>query len=166
LAGSMSGRAERGARHMGRPGKKRGGPSPDEQWHLQFFQMDFKWVWCFWPEVGSTKPQKSQIKYGWKELEIRNNFSYRNFSRFEMKFELKIREASMSWISIDIYWKFLELWISMKFGQQAPCYTLLQGKINSHQKRIRNLNSTKKGNWIDFAIVQNLNFIFEFHLLI
>jgi hypothetical protein len=24
----------------------------------------------------------------------------------------------------------LELWISMKFGQQAPCYTLLPGKKN------------------------------------
>jgi hypothetical protein len=34
----------------------------------------------------------------------------------------------MSRISIEIYWKFLELWISMKFGQQAPYYTLLQGK--------------------------------------
>jgi hypothetical protein len=34
----------------------------------------------------------------------------------------------------------------MKFGQQAPGYTLLQGKINFHQTRIRNLNSTQKGN--------------------
>jgi hypothetical protein len=25
-------------------------------------------------------------------------------------------------------WKFLELWISLKFRQQAPCYTLLQEK--------------------------------------
>jgi hypothetical protein len=36
--------------------------------------------------------EKLEIKYGWKELEIRNNFSYRNFSRIEMEFELKIRE--------------------------------------------------------------------------
>jgi hypothetical protein len=33
--------------------------------------------------------QKFQIKYGWKELEIRKFFSYRNFSRFEIEFELK-----------------------------------------------------------------------------
>jgi hypothetical protein len=33
-----------------------------------------------------------EIKYGWKEVEIRNNFSYRNISRFEMEFELKIKE--------------------------------------------------------------------------
>jgi hypothetical protein len=28
--------------------------------------------------------QKFQIKYEWKGMEIRNNFSYRNFSRFEV----------------------------------------------------------------------------------
>jgi hypothetical protein len=32
----------------------------------------------------------------------------------------------------------------MKFGKQAPCYTLLPRKIHFYQKRIRNLNSTKK----------------------
>jgi hypothetical protein len=31
--------------------------------------------------------QKLEIKYGWKEFEIRNNLSYRNLSRFELKFE-------------------------------------------------------------------------------
>jgi hypothetical protein len=36
--------------------------------------------------------QKFQIKYGWYDLEIRNKFPYRNFSRFKMEFELKIRE--------------------------------------------------------------------------
>jgi hypothetical protein len=36
--------------------------------------------------------EKLEIKYGWKEVEIRNNFSYRNISRFEMEFELKIKE--------------------------------------------------------------------------
>jgi hypothetical protein len=51
----------------------------------------------------------------------------------------------MSWISIEIYWKFLELWISMKFGQQAPYYTVLQRKVTFQQKRIRKLNSIQKG---------------------
>jgi hypothetical protein len=40
----------------------------------------------------------------------------------------------------------LELWILTKFGQQASGYTLLSGKIHSHQKIIRNLNSTQKRN--------------------
>jgi hypothetical protein len=40
----------------------------------------------------SSRAKKLEIKYGWKELEIRNDFSYRNFFIFEMKFELKIRE--------------------------------------------------------------------------
>jgi hypothetical protein len=39
--------------------------------------------------------QKFEIKYGWKEFEIRINFPYRNFFRFEMKFKLKFREFSM-----------------------------------------------------------------------
>jgi hypothetical protein len=34
----------------------------------------------------------------------------------------------------------------MKFGQQSPGYTLLPGKINFHQRKIRILNSTRKGN--------------------
>jgi hypothetical protein len=36
--------------------------------------------------------QKFKIEYGWNELEIGNNFPYRNFSIFEMEFEIKIRE--------------------------------------------------------------------------
>jgi hypothetical protein len=34
-------------------------------------------------------------KYGWKEFEIWMNFPYRNFSRFEIEFELKFRECSL-----------------------------------------------------------------------
>jgi hypothetical protein len=44
-----------------------------------------------------------------------------------------------------IHWKILELWILVKFGQQAPGYTSLQGKMNSQHKGIRNLNSNQKG---------------------
>jgi hypothetical protein len=40
--------------------------------------------------------QKFQIKYGYEEHRIRNNFSYRNFSRFKIKFDLKFEEFSMS----------------------------------------------------------------------
>jgi hypothetical protein len=41
-------------------------------------------------------PKKLELKYGWKGLEIRKNFSYINFSRFEMEFELKFKEVPMS----------------------------------------------------------------------
>jgi hypothetical protein len=34
----------------------------------------------------------------------------------------------------------------MKFGYHDPCDTLLQGKIDFYQGRIRILNSTRKGN--------------------
>jgi hypothetical protein len=36
--------------------------------------------------------KKLEVKYGWKDLEISTNFSYRNFSRLEKEFELKFRE--------------------------------------------------------------------------
>jgi hypothetical protein len=69
----------------------------------------------------------------------------KNFPQIQKGFGTKIQRTSISGISLEIHWKFLEVWISMKFGQQAPCYTLLQGKINFQQKRIRNLNSKQKG---------------------
>jgi hypothetical protein len=65
----------------------------------------------YFPGLG-----KIEIKYGSKEFETRNNFSYRNFPRFWMDFELNFREASMSWISLKIHWKIFELWNLMKFG--------------------------------------------------
>jgi hypothetical protein len=45
---------------------------------------------------GPTKLQKFQINYGLKKFEINNNFSYINFFRLEMEFELKFREVYMS----------------------------------------------------------------------
>jgi hypothetical protein len=40
--------------------------------------------------------KKLEIKYGWKEIEMRNNSSYRYLSRFGLRFELKFKEVSMS----------------------------------------------------------------------
>jgi hypothetical protein len=40
--------------------------------------------------------QKLEIKYGWREFEIKNNFAPRVFLRFKITIELKFREASMS----------------------------------------------------------------------
>jgi hypothetical protein len=39
--------------------------------------------------------QKIELKYGWREFEVRNNFPYKGFLTFEMNFELKFREISM-----------------------------------------------------------------------
>jgi hypothetical protein len=44
--------------------------------------------------------KKIEIKYGCEGFEISNNFIYRNFSEFEMEFELKIKEASRVGISM------------------------------------------------------------------
>jgi hypothetical protein len=40
-------------------------------------------------------PQKFELKNGWREIEVGNNFSYTGFLRFKMDFELKFRELSM-----------------------------------------------------------------------
>jgi hypothetical protein len=60
---------------------------------IKFISNGFK----FAPNFDRSKRcfpmlQKFQIKYEWRELEIRNNVPYRNFSRFEIEFELKFRE--------------------------------------------------------------------------
>jgi hypothetical protein len=44
-----------------------------------------------------TLLRKLEIKYGWKEIEIRNNFAYGNLSIFEFKFEWKVKELFMCW---------------------------------------------------------------------
>jgi hypothetical protein len=41
---------------------------------------------------------------------------------------MKIQGSFYELKSKKIQWKILELWISMKFSQQALCYTLLPGK--------------------------------------
>jgi hypothetical protein len=61
-------------------------------------------------------------KYGCDGFELRNNFPYWNFSRFGMEFELKSREASMSWFQLKFDWKFLGLQNLMNFVQQATLY--------------------------------------------
>jgi hypothetical protein len=91
--------------------------------------------------IGPFELGKFEIKYGWKVFQIRNNFPYTNFLRFEMDLELKFRESSMSWQQGKIDCNFVGTRILMKLGQQIPFYTLLEEKINSQQKRIRILNS-------------------------
>jgi hypothetical protein len=49
-----------------------------------------------WPKRCLPLLQKLEIKYGWREFEIMNNFSLICFLRFEIDIELKFREASMS----------------------------------------------------------------------
>jgi hypothetical protein len=61
--------------------------------------------------------KKFQVKYGFEEFGIRNNFPYRNVLIFEMDFELKFKKASRVWIWIE----FDEIWLEpqelMQFGQ-------------------------------------------------
>jgi hypothetical protein len=107
---------------------------------------------------------KIEIKYCFEALEEGNNFLRRNFLRFRNDMELKFREVCMSWKQGKNHWINLELWNLMKFCWQAPCYTLLQRKMNFQQKRIINLIPFEIGIWMDFTIVWNLALIFNFQL--
>jgi hypothetical protein len=58
--------------------------------------------------------QTWKIKYGCEGFDLRNNSPYFNFSKFRMDFELKFREASMSWIPLKILGtsEFVEIWLT------------------------------------------------------
>jgi hypothetical protein len=63
------------------------------KWDSKQFQTDSNLLRTLTDPKGAFPcSKKLEIKYGWKGAEIRNNFPYRDFSRFEMEFELKIRE--------------------------------------------------------------------------
>jgi hypothetical protein len=115
----------------------------------------------------SSIAQKFQVKYGWKGLEIRNNFPYRNFSRFEMKFEPKIKE--LLWVENSLE-NSLENLGTLDFDEIWTTSFLLH-LISRKKKSIfikrgyKIWISLKKKIRIDFTIVWILNFIFEFHLL-
>jgi hypothetical protein len=49
--------------------------------------MDLIKRWIF-------QTRKNEIKYGFESFEVRSNFTYRNFLRFETEIELKIRKDS------------------------------------------------------------------------
>jgi hypothetical protein len=55
---------------------------------------NFDWFKMCFPEI-----QKYEIKYGWKEVEMRNNFLSRICLRFWMNFELKISE--LLWVEFQ-----------------------------------------------------------------
>jgi hypothetical protein len=125
-----------------------GGPGPgkEKKEKENGFNSNLKQIFQIYSNLIRSKQDLSQlrkfeIKHGWKLFKIRNIFPYKNFLRFEKDFELKFREASMSWQQEKIDWNALGIRILIKLGQQLPFYTLLEGKINSQQKRIKNLNS-------------------------
>jgi hypothetical protein len=45
-----------------------------------------------WFKIHLPELESFQVKYGFEGFEVRNNFPYRNFLRFEVEFELKCRE--------------------------------------------------------------------------
>jgi hypothetical protein len=101
---------------------------------FKYFQIQLNRAQTDLFQIGLSQLKKFEIKYVWKVFEIRNNFPYNDFLKFEMNFELKLREASMSWKQGKIDWNFLGTRILIKLGQQLRFYTLLRRKIKFQQK--------------------------------
>jgi hypothetical protein len=60
-----------------------------------------------WSKQGLLEVENFERKYGFEDIEMMNNFFHRNFFRFEVDFELKFKEVSMSWNKGTIDWNFL-----------------------------------------------------------
>jgi hypothetical protein len=111
-------------------------------------------------------PQKIELKYGWWEFEVRNNFPYKGFLRFKMDFGLKFREVSMGWNQGKITgnsWKFGIWWnLANKLLVTPYC----KKKYISSKRRPEFWIPFENGIRIDFPMVWNLDLIFKFHLWI
>jgi hypothetical protein len=77
---------------VGWPGRKMGGPKRNSAHFdlLKNFSIGLELI-RFKDDLPVL--ETFQIKYGIVENEIRNNFSYWNFSKFGLEFELKIRKG-------------------------------------------------------------------------
>jgi hypothetical protein len=100
------------------------------QTESKLFQTDSKFskLWQIQKVLSPTAKigNKIWLKRAWDGGQL----CLKTFPQILNGFWTKNHRISMSWISIEIYWEFLELWISMNIFQKAHCYTLLSGKIN------------------------------------
>jgi hypothetical protein len=115
------------------------GPAWDEQcefWFIQTFLNEFELILS---KGGLPLIQKIQIKYEIVENEIRNNFSYWDFSKFETEFELKFKEAlgiEFQWNLIEFDWDFQEL---MQSELGAPDCTWMTNQLMRKSLKFQDL---------------------------
>jgi hypothetical protein len=84
-------------------GRKRADPAQKKYCKKIAFKMKPN-LHCF--KSGLSELKKIEIKYNCESFEIRNKFPYRNFSRFEINFELKIQRNFYELNSIEICLKY------------------------------------------------------------
>jgi hypothetical protein len=90
-------------------------------------------------EDALTMLKKFQLKYGFVEDEVSNNFPYWNFSKFRIELELKIMEAlrfEIQYNLMEIDWNFEEL---MKFESEAPDHTWKTHQLMTWKFKITSL---------------------------
>jgi hypothetical protein len=93
------------------------------------FKTFSNWLELFWSKDGLSKFKKLQIKYRFEVNEIRNNFSYWNFPKLGIEFELKIKETlgfEFESNLMDFLFKPQDL---MKFEQEAPVCTWMADQL-------------------------------------
>jgi hypothetical protein len=66
--------------------------------NFELIQIFSKETWIDSLKNALPVLEKFQIKYIFEGNQIRNNFTYCNFSKFRIEFQLKIREGSRGWI--------------------------------------------------------------------
>jgi hypothetical protein len=99
--------------------------------------------------------RKIQLKHGFEENGIRNNFPYWYFPKFRIEYELKIKESlgiEIRYNLMEIDWNFQEL---IKFESEAP------GRIWKTQLMTRNLE-IQNYDFIDLLLEFDLNFDFGY----
>jgi hypothetical protein len=140
--------ARSGARaRVGRPGENVKWAEPAWTVMILIIQTNFKRARIVLTKGWTSKAPKIQNKIFMERAWDKEQLYLSKLVHIRIEIWMKI-QGSFSRLKLKKknHWKILELWISTKFGQQAPAYTLLLGKIHFYQKRIRNLNSIQKGN--------------------
>jgi hypothetical protein len=74
-------------------GGKKTGRTQGEQYPFLFIQNISKRLELIRSKGALPDFKKIQIKYDFEGFKIRNNFPYWKFSKFEIEFELKFKEA-------------------------------------------------------------------------
>jgi hypothetical protein len=114
----------------------------------------------FWFKSIHPKLEEIEIKSSCKLFNEWNNFPYRNFPRFAMDFELKLKEASKVWIWIEFDGIWFKPRIWWHLVKKAPIYTWMTNRLMKTSLRFQSRNF-----WLALEILIWIEFEISFSLL-
>jgi hypothetical protein len=108
------------------------------------------------PSLAQKFVNKIWLERAWDEEQL----SYRNLSRFELKFELKFKEISMGWNWRKFTRKSWNFGFQWNLARNRLASHYCQEKSISIKKGIRELNSTQNGkfDWFHDSLNPKLYF--------